>query len=722
LGFFLTLSNMTAVEIVYWIIFGGFILCSVLIQPNFMHVDYAVRTSKTSHAKFVDWVGTKYEVVKPVNPKLEYEIKNNNRTTLDSIQVVEFRPKLASSAPHALIPETILGNSEVKIELRASGVTVSQKNKGLDLLKCFGPFEVPTTSLGHTIVRIVPKINVLAVHHVIAFGVDEWNPAKHKTGCGNGLDSIFYAWSRNGMEEDSFLPILSFPDKTGFQTLSPNNFKLLFLQVHYYMTTGIEFEAFDTFADTSGIDVVLKSIENPHPLVVSTLFSNRWSLPPQQRKYDVCQELLITGSGWDSIGKKVYGSRGHAQEAGREIFTTVHRDGAYIGTLSPVFPFQPQTFYLSEQNVLLKPGDSLALHCIYNTEERSEVTNVGHDGEMCNQYLITDALGKSTLRNLPGKYIGPIEGKRDSKQHGACAPTFPRLELQDSVPVPEAIGEITGIVTNSDGELFAFHRAGRAFNSPALSVIKESTLIKWSRDFKIIKEFGSNLFYMPHGLACDCAGDLWTTDLVSKRVLQLSGVTGEVKRELKGSFKQPSNIAFDSHCSKIFIADGRSGIAVYDYITSNFLFEVGISGKIHDLAIDDNDLIYVADKDNFRILVFSEDGHFVAQWSDMEPTPGLSSDVLWYKDVAAVTFDPNLSIFWTIQSGSLIGRTKVGLEVTRVDGPFNWPHDVEVSPAGDILVAEFKGSTIKRYALSESQKDSVPIPLHYSESTHVDKR
>jgi len=721
-----------------------FVTGSALLKPTFLTVIFNELKSYKTSLSLLELTGSRYAlIIFEQQSKLNFQ---NNISKKINFSKTQTQPRLfgheislGNPMPHSQIPETVLNDFEVKIELRVPGVEVSPTSKtagrGINLLVCVGPFPIPNYYVGWTIIRVVPKINVIGIQHIIAYGEPEWKDRNlepevavdyYGNGCEISTDGIFFAWSRTGMVENSQLPVLEFPEGTGFPTLLPSDFRVLFLEVHYEPVSEIEFEL---FKDTSGIDVVLSKIDTPVPLSVAALASYRWNLPPDQVNYEVCQEFLLDESGFDERGMKVYGARGHAHIAGREIYTTVHRNGTFIGTLSPVFPFQTQAFYFTEKNVFLKPGDSLALHCIYSTLGRNWTTSPGMGSwkdEMCNHYLITEASGKSIT--VPGYniYNGAVDGDRNPKWNGACAPTFPRVELKESfLSQPNGIGEISGISLNAGGELFLFHRAGRNFGTVSTTTITEPTILKYSPEGELIAEFGANIFYMPHGLTCDCVGDLWVTDLLANRVVQLSGESGKFERELNGNFGKPAGVAFDRKCSKIYIADGyvNSRVAVYDYDSGNFLFDFGSYGAaagqfniVHDVAVDDNDLIYVADKLNFRVQVFSKDGRFLSQWSDLEPTPHLSFFKYWHKHLSAITFDARLSILWTIQSGSLVARTKAGLEIARVDGPFDWPHDVEVSKSGDIYVAELEGSKIYQYSLSDKIKDAVTIPLHYFEN------
>ena len=88
-----------------------------------------------------------------------------------------------------------------------------------------------------------------------------------------------------------------------------------------------------------------------------------------------------------------------------------------------------------------------------------------------------------------------------------------------------------GLATDSAGRLVIFHRGSRhweigSFNfnnrfNPKLGPIADETLalvdtIDGSN--RVVQQWGSHLFYMPHGLTIDGRGRLWLTDVGAHQV------------------------------------------------------------------------------------------------------------------------------------------------------------------------------------------------------------
>ncbi|CAD5116877.1 DgyrCDS5721 [Dimorphilus gyrociliatus] len=88
-------------------------------------------------------------------------------------------------------------------------------------------------------------------------------------------------------------------------------------------------------------------------------------------------------------------------------------------------------------------------------------------------------------------------------------------------------GQISGIGTDSKGNVHIFHRADRiwdvnSFNSDNTlyekTPIKNATILIFDPKGNLIKSWGSNMFYMPHGLHVDKDDNVWVTDVGSHQV------------------------------------------------------------------------------------------------------------------------------------------------------------------------------------------------------------
>lgn len=86
--------------------------------------------------------------------------------------------------------------------------------------------------------------------------------------------------------------------------------------------------------------------------------------------------------------------------------------------------------------------------------------------------------------------------------------------------VKNRLGEIAGIAIDQNNDiLYIFHRAKRNWDlntdlSKISEPIKENTIIMINAtDSSFIYSWGSNQFYMPHGISLDKFGNVWLTDV-----------------------------------------------------------------------------------------------------------------------------------------------------------------------------------------------------------------
>src|SRR5690606_7831001 len=152
-----------------------------------------------------------------------------------------------------------------------------------------------------------------------------------------------------------------------------------------------------------------------------------------------------------------------------------------------------------------------------------------------------------------------------------------------------------------------------------------------------VRGFGAdNLLRRAHGLYVDSDGSMWVTDVSDHVVMKLDadanilmtlgskGQEGEWD-EAAGTrlFSQPNDVALDSS-GNIYVAQGHGGntprILKFDP-DGNFITQWGSRGygpgefvAAHAIEIDDNDVIYVADRENMRIQRFDSDGGLLREW------------------------------------------------------------------------------------------------------------
>jgi hypothetical protein len=132
----------------------------------------------------------------------------------------------------------------------------------------------------------------------------------------------------------------------------------------------------------------------------------------------------------------------------------------------------------------------------------------------------------------------------------------------------------------------------------------------------IVKSWGSNMFYMPHGIHIDSAQNIWLTDVGLHQVFKFSsdnlakpslvlGVAFENGQD-QTHFCKPTDVAIRNTDGDVFVADGycNSRIVQFDKdgrFKKTFEFKDEPIHVAHSLALIDNqNLICVADRENKR--------------------------------------------------------------------------------------------------------------------------
>lgn len=187
-----------------------------------------------------------------------------------------------------------------------------------------------------------------------------------------------------------------------------------------------------------------------------------------------------------------------------------------------------------------------------------------------------------------------------------------------TIPADARLGEVSGVDVDSQGNVFVLHRAGRVWEEPfPVAPIAEPTVFVFSPDGRLIARWGAGLFVMPHGISIDDQDKVWITDVAREQVLRFSHdgaqelVMGErgVSRQDATHFGRPADVAFLG--DRVLVADGyvNTRIAEFDR-AGRFIRDWGDFRVAHAVAVDDS-RIYVADRENARIAVYSHGARLV---------------------------------------------------------------------------------------------------------------
>ncbi len=239
-------------------------------------------------------------------------------------------------------------------------------------------------------------------------------------------------------------------------------------------------------------------------------------------------------------------------------------------------------------------------------------------------------------------------------------------------------------------------------------------------DGGFVRSFGEGVFTArPHAISVGPDGFLYFADDGAHTITKWTregelvltiGTPGQPSAPFSGEpFNRPTDAAVSAHDGAIFVSDGYGNARIHRYSAAGELEtswgEPGIDpGQFlvpHNLAIDEQDRLYVADRESHRVQVFDREGALLAIWNNIHRPCGLTvgADGLVYIGElngfalmqGALGIGHRVSIY--SREGELharLGDPEEGEEAGR----FIAPHGMAVDSRGDIYVAEVS-STIR---------------------------
>ena len=189
------------------------------------------------------------------------------------------------------------------------------------------------------------------------------------------------------------------------------------------------------------------------------------------------------------------------------------------------------------------------------------------------------------------------------------------------------------------------------------------------------------------------------------------GTPGQPSAPMGGDpFCVPAHLAVDPRNGDLYVADGYSNARVHRFTPDGKLVTSwGESGTdpgqfniVHNIDIDEDGWVYVADRENHRIQVFDTDGRFQAQWVNLSRAAAIYVDQRgsglvyvgeYYGGISSNALGTDLGPRVTIldRQGDVkarLGRQSYGDETGR----FYSPHAICADSRGDIYVAEVSWS------------------------------
>ena len=243
----------------------------------------------------------------------------------------------------------------------------------------------------------------------------------------------------------------------------------------------------------------------------------------------------------------------------------------------------------------------------------------------------------------------------------------------------------------------------------------------FDREGNIVRTWGEGVFKNPHGVTiapddtvfCVDNGDSTVRKFTPEgKLLMTLGTPNEPSPKMSGKpFSVPAHVAVDRRTGEFYVADGYSNARVHKYTPEGeLLFSWGESGTgegqfniVHNIATDSEGWVYVADRYNHRIQIFSPDGRYETQGVNLSRAAAICVDDRSGKDLVYIgenfcgiatnsigtDLGPRVTIMNT--NGDVVAR--VGREsYGDQTGRFYSPHGIAVDSHGDIYVAEVSWS------------------------------
>ena len=276
--------------------------------------------------------------------------------------------------------------------------------------------------------------------------------------------------------------------------------------------------------------------------------------------------------------------------------------------------------------------------------------------------------------------------------------TYEVREDWASLPSGWTFGGVSAVATDSQNRVYAFQR-------------KDPPILVFDRDGNYLSSWGTSTFADPHGI--NIVNDvIYVTDrndhvalkfTLDGKPLMVVGTRGqasdtgatkdiELPPRSAGPFNKPTEMMV-APSGDLYVSDGYRNSRVHRFSSQGALLDSwGKPGKEepgefhlpHSLWVDKQGQVYVCDRENSRIQVFTGAGKFLSQWRDIVKPTDISFDA---EEVAYVSEQrPSISVL-----------DKTGKPLARFDTPVSG-HGLWVDAiTGDVYLASVGAKKLIKY-------------------------
>ena len=285
---------------------------------------------------------------------------------------------------------------------------------------------------------------------------------------------------------------------------------------------------------------------------------------------------------------------------------------------------------------------------------------------------------------------------------------YEHVEGWAKVPEYFVLGEVVAVDTDSQDRVFVFCRG----NHPVLIFDPEGDFVSC---------WGEGEFIQPHGIYIAPDDSVFLVDNQRHSVERFTP-SGELLLELpkeyawgkrgwgmplilRSPFNQPTGLALGPQ-GEMFVSDGYANFLVHKFSPEgDLLMTWGDPGTgpgqfacPHNVGVDRRGTIYVCDRENNRVQVFSNDGEFITMWEDTNRPSDMSidweNDIIYLAEGRGGTGRPRISI------RDLDGKILSMFDGTEGGGEsvLGGAHGIGADSHGNIYAAERGTHSIQKFA------------------------
>ncbi|MBI3326959.1 MAG: hypothetical protein HYZ81_09690, partial [Nitrospinae bacterium] len=209
---------------------------------------------------------------------------------------------------------------------------------------------------------------------------------------------------------------------------------------------------------------------------------------------------------------------------------------------------------------------------------------------------------------------------------------FEPVEGWEKLPPGWEFIDVAGVAVDSKDNVYIFNRG-------------EHPVCVFDRDGNFLRSFGEGMFSQrPHGIHIAPDDSVYCVDdglhtiqkfTLDGKLLMTLGSPNQPAPKWQGKpFNRPTHVAASRRTANLYVSDGYGNSRIHKFSPDGRLLlswgEPGIDPgqfiRPHNVVIDRDDRVYIADREAHRVQVFDADGKFITMWNNIHRPDGICLD------------------------------------------------------------------------------------------------